>query len=234
MTAQSVFNDYRMKYPNADSWALAWYLANEFCRRFYASHGIVPHVIDHEGLGFYGIQIDYLSCPVNGVLQPSLGRITAMGDVENWCTGSPGDHGLGIRNLYQQNVSTDKLTELAMMHLRIPILPEKSHLNCRHKRWGDSYKLLFEIATIVAIRENRCHQIWNEACYTERMLKEIDPQANMKEHPGAFLFIADSNTRQVLISGDGRVLKGGEGNLWERYMGGESVLTISLDVESWL
>ena len=213
---------------------MAWYLANEFCKRFYSSHGIVPHVIDHDGLSYYGIQLDYLHCPVNGSSRSTLGRMTIMGDVENWCTGGPGDHGLETTRLYQQNVSTDKLVEYAVSHMRISALPDQTHLNCRHKRWGDSYKLVFEIATILAIRENNCHSIWNDPYHTERLLQELDPQVKMKEHPGAFLFKSKASGRQVVITGDGRVLRGGAGNLWERYMGGESALTMVMDIESWL
>jgi len=45
---------------------LAWFLAYQFCQRYYVSHGIVPNVIDHDGLGYYGIRLDPLPCKVNG------------------------------------------------------------------------------------------------------------------------------------------------------------------------
>ena len=45
---------------------MAWFLAYQFCQRYYVSHDIVPNVIDHDGLGYYGIRLDPLPCKVNG------------------------------------------------------------------------------------------------------------------------------------------------------------------------
>jgi hypothetical protein len=45
---------------------LAWFLAYQFCQRYYVSHDIAPNVIDHDGLGYYGIRLDPLPCKVNG------------------------------------------------------------------------------------------------------------------------------------------------------------------------
>jgi hypothetical protein len=44
----------------------------------------VPHVIQKEGLGYYGIQLDYLPCKVNGNAPEPLGQICMAGDIENW------------------------------------------------------------------------------------------------------------------------------------------------------
>jgi hypothetical protein len=46
-------------------WGLTWLLASQICKRFYASHGIVPWSINKEGMGFYGILLSEFSCSVN-------------------------------------------------------------------------------------------------------------------------------------------------------------------------
>ena len=64
MSIDTVFESWRQN--KEGDWGLAWFLAYQFCQRYYVSHDIVPNVIDHDGLGYYGIRLDPLPCKVNG------------------------------------------------------------------------------------------------------------------------------------------------------------------------
>jgi hypothetical protein len=158
------------------------------------------------------------------------------GDVENWRTGGPGDHGLPLEKRAEEGEPPAPMVAEAIAHLGLPPLPAKTHLHCRHKRWGASYVLLFHIAALVALRHSEGVRIWNEAWMTRRHAEKLDPKFSMSEHPGHLHFeqhyVAGPD---VLLAGDGRVLKP-EGNrsLWQRYMQGESVSALARDVESWL
>ena len=232
MSVTALFKHWRaLKRPHR-SWGLAWFLSCEMCKRFYASHGIVPWVTSREGMGYYGITLDRLSCPVNGRPQElsgeSIGRFTMGGNAENWQTGSPGDHGCNLVDPCAAGASTESLIASAVSHFRIPPFPPQSHLSCRHKRWGASYVLCFEIATLIALRfESNEIEIWNHPYHTRRVIEQRDPDASMKEHPGAFLFRLQSGGPQVCLVGDGRLLDNSRLNLWQEYMNGESATTLS-------
>jgi len=229
MSTKSLFEHWRTIKRPEQSWGLAWFLASEFCRRFYASHGLVPWVIDHDGLGYYGISINHLPCSVNKDSENPLGRFTISGDVENWRTGGPGDHACELVDRCSDGAQTEQLVLAAISHLDISPLPTKSHLNCRHKRWGGSYELCFEIATLVALQyEPKEIQIWNHPDHTKRAVADHDSNFRMKEHPGAFLFV--SNDSEVCVTGDGRILDESQGNLWLEYMGGRSALELSDEI----
>jgi len=118
----SLFEAWRVHDIHQNDWGLAWFLAYQFCRRYYASHGVVPHVIEHEGLGYYGIRLDYAQCRINQVEKSleTIGRLTCAGDVENWQTGGPGDHGLETSLLCQRGVPTSNLVLLAFKHIGLP------------------------------------------------------------------------------------------------------------------
>jgi hypothetical protein len=137
MDAVSSFIEWRKNNSADQSWGLAWFLANEMCKRFYASHGIVPWVIGHQGLGYYGIALNQLKCKVHNSRAEPLGRFTMGGDVENCATGSGGDHRLDTIKLCDDGASIDTLITEAINHFRFPPFPEQSHLHCRHKsqRW---------------------------------------------------------------------------------------------------
>ncbi len=226
MELSSRFECWReLRGPN-NSWGLAWFLAAEFCRRFYASHGLVPWVIAHEGLGYYGIEINRVACSVNGSKSEALGRFTMGGNVENWRTGGPGDHGLQLIERCENGCPTTELIRAAVAHFDQPPAPPKSHLSCRHKRWGSSYILVFEVAAYIALQfEVGELSIWNHPAHIERKLADKDSSSKMKEHPGAFLFIR--NDRELLVTGDGRILDDSGENLWEDYMRGQSVSELS-------
>lgn len=212
---------------------LAWFMANEFCQRFYASHGIVPTVIDKEGLGYYGICLDHVHCAVNGVETKALGRLTIGGDVENWLRGSPGDHDLELMQMCDAGVATDELIHRAIRHMEIPAKPAKSHHNCRHRRRGQAYGLLFSIATIVALRNEGDVEITNNDYNTRALLSANDPEFSMSEHLGGFMFIRGENI--VLVSGDGRWISPGQsGSLWQRYMEGETPGELAREIEGLL
>lgn len=224
----SLFEAWRAAGKQDNEWGLAWFLAFQFCCRFYASHGIVPHVIAHEGLGYYGIRLDHVACKVNQAEEnlSALGRLTMAGNVENWYTG---DHGLKTSELCWQGTPTEELIFLAIAHMRLPVYPSRSHVNCRHKRWGASFEMMFEIATILALRNPKYLNIWNDPSYTERLVRDLDPDADMQEHPGAFVFT--NCEKNIVITGDGRWLDGSGRNLWEDYMRGCSPHSIAVSIE---
>jgi hypothetical protein len=224
MDTVTLFEAWRKDRQAQQGWGVAWFLANEFCRRFYASHGIVPHIIEKEGPGYYGIQLDYVSCAVNGEQSEPLGRLTMAGDVENWRTESPGSHGLELTQKCDDGMEADVLIRLAIHHMDIPAKPQKSHTNCRHKRWGQSYELLFSIATKLALRNDGKIGIGNPKSVDQ------DPRQNMTEHMGGFLFQYMDN--MILLSGDGRFIKPQRpDNLWQRYMEGETSCQLALEIE---
>ncbi|HRT61993.1 MAG TPA: hypothetical protein P5551_06495 [Syntrophales bacterium] len=236
--ASSVLTAYEIwssREKEGHGWGLAWYLANEICQRFYSSHGIVPHVIEHEGLGYYGIQLDLVSCQINGKNNPTIGRLTAAGDVENWITGGPGDHGLELVERAKRGEPVAPMVEEAIQHLRLAAYPLKSHLSCRHKRWGASYTLIFHIASLLALRNDEFIEIWNHPYHTDRVAKELDTKSGQKEHMGYFIFLHNKTDRQVILAGDGRLLMPQQGDsYWERYMRGESVIHLTKSIEGLL
>ncbi len=231
MNTDSLFEAWRILGRHGNESGLAWYLANQFCNRFYSSHGIVPHVIQHEGLGYYGIQLDYLHCKVNGDVQNPIGRMTMAGDVENWSTGAPGDHGLETSKMCQNGVPTEQLVTQAISHMRLPLFPVKSHLNCRHKRWGRSYELMFEITTILMIR-NPSISLLNHPDHVREYVRKSDPKADMNEHLGAFVFMHSHSGKRVIVAGDGRLLDGSDINVWEDFMNGQTSFSLALTIEA--
>jgi hypothetical protein len=157
------------------------------------------------------------------------------GDVENWRTGGPGDHGLETSKLCDLGEPTSHIVFKAIRQMDIASIPEKTHYSCRHKRWGASYELLFEIAAIIALRnENNIIKIWNHSYHTRHKILELDKNADMKEHPGAFIFSVDWGAKSFIVAGDGRVLSCQKENLWYRYMHGESAYTLSSEIERYL
>jgi hypothetical protein len=176
-----------MNHKSGGGTGLAWYLAWEFCMRFYASHGICPWVIEHDDLGYYGIQLGLITCKINPSLTDPIGRMTAMGNVENWVSGTPGDHGLNTIEMCDGGVETDRIVAAAIRHMKLPVYSDPSHRDCRHRRRGKTYELMFTIATILALKTGQ-HTIWNSSFHTEKILKELDPDANKSEHLGAFIF----------------------------------------------
>jgi hypothetical protein len=200
---------------------LAWWLAAELCERFHASHGIVPHVIEHEGLGYYGIQLDLAACPVNPTESEPLGRLTAGGDVENWRTGSPGDHGLPLSERERAGESLDGLLGDAIRHLDWPVRPERSHAGCRHKRRGASFTLVFEIVALLALRHDERIRVRNHPALVGDLARKIDSDSARPEYPG-LLVVETMDGRRVAIAGDGRMLRPRRRSLWEQYMQGQS------------
>jgi hypothetical protein len=213
-----------------NNWGLTWFLANEFAKRFYSSHGIAPQVTSHEGLGYYGITFDPVHCMVNRECTETLGRLTMFGNVENWQTGSPGDHGLNTIEMCERGVPIEEIFKQSISHLRLPAIPERTHLNCRHKRWGNSFLLLFEIATYLAIEyDHETIKIWNHPDHTQNYIEKLDPKTDMQEHLGAFVF--QHKEHQIIFASDGRELSGKhKDNYWKRYMEGESTFSLYEDL----
>ena len=201
-------------------WGLTWYLAAELCQRFYASHGIVLQTIFQEGLGYYGIAFVRRPC-LRQREQITLGRLTMNGDVENWSTGGPGDHGLELAGRAEAGEPVEPMITEAIAHLDLPAVPSTSHLNCRHKRWGDSAVLVFRLAAALALRHDGRIKICNDPDLLRRDVARLDPHADQSEHPGWTRLEVEG--REVVLAGDGRVLRPpGHDSLWERYMRGET------------
>jgi hypothetical protein len=217
-SVRQAFEQYRQ---GRQGWGLAWWLAAELCERFHASHGIVPHVIEHEGLGYYGIQLDLVACPVNPTESEPLGRLTVGGDVENWRTGSPGDHGLPLIERERTGESLDGLLGDAVRHLGWPVRPERSHASCRHKRRGASFVLVFEVAALLALRHEGRIRVRNHPALVGDLAREIDAESQRPEYPGLFV-VETMNGRRTAIAGDGRMLRPQGRSLWEAYMQGQS------------
>jgi hypothetical protein len=225
MNVQQLFQYWRVLKRPDNSWGLAWFLANEFCQRYYSSHGIIPFVIAKEGLGYYGILLESISCRVNKK-KIGYGRVTMGGNFENWQSGGPGDHGFPAIEFCKDNMPTEEIVRKAIAYMGIEPLPKTSHYNCRHKRWGRSFELCFEIATILALQyESNELSIWNHLHNTERLLAKLDPNVKQVEHLGAFLF--DSGEKKVLLAADGRLLDGSGQNLWHMYMNGDSAFSLA-------
>ena len=230
MDIYKLFEAWRLITNPKNSRGLAWFLANEFCKRFYASHGIIPYIIAHGGLGYYGIQLQSVSCAVNTRIV-KYGRMTIGGNVENWRTGGPGDHGLPAIQMCIDGISSDEIIHRAIEYMGIEPIPQKSHYHCRHKRWGGSFELCFEIAAFLAIQlEQEGIQIWNHPDHTQRLLQKLDPQVDQKEHLGAFLF--KMNDEQILLAADGRLLDGSGDNIWFMYMNGYSLPYLATHIKN--
>lgn len=231
MSVSEEFARWRSNSPAAGDWGLAWFLASEFCARFYVSHGIRPTVINHEGLGYYGLALEPLRCKVNGDKAATLGRLTMGGDVEKWTTGGPGDHGLETIHLCRGGALAETLLEKAIWHMRLPVVPLKSHVSCRHHRWGSSYVLCFQIAASLGLRHAMDRvSISNAPEEVDRRIAAMDPKAAMKEHPGAFLF--RYRDRELLLTGDGRVIGDQPKDVWEEYMRGKGVESLVVEIEA--
>ena len=222
-----IFEQWRANRIRRNEFGLAWYLANQFCQGFYRSHGIVPHVINKEGLGYYGMQLTELACKARPNAGNPLGRFTMCGNVENWLTGGPGDHGLKTQEMLEQGVPTAEIVSLAIEYLDIPVKPTRSHYSCRHHRWGSSYNLLFDIVTrLVLTHGDRDLIVANcpRDDYLGGLLRKKDPLWEMKEHLGGF-YVSDNGV-SLLIAGDGRVLDGSDRNIWHEYMSGVTTDTL--------
>jgi hypothetical protein len=217
---EQVFKNWQKRQTKKPFWGLAWFLALQLCKRFYSSHGIVPWVINKEGLGYYGILFSELPCSINKPPR-QLGRLTMARNTENWLRGGPGGHGHKGVDDCENGESISTLITESIKQLNFPALPRSSHLYCRHKRWGDSYILCFEIAACIALRYG--HEqvgIYNSPSNIRHYLSKYDPKTQINEHPGGFLFL--TNEAVVFLAGDGRLLHPTKSNMWEEYMLGQT------------
>lgn len=201
------YETWRSTQKEGHGWGLAPYLANEIYFRFYSSHGIVPHVIAHEGLGYYGIQLDPIPCQINSKSTKTLGRLTMSRDVENWIAGGSGDHGLELVKRANRGEPVQPMVQEAIEHLQLPAYPLNSHLNCRHKRWGASYVLIFQIASLMALHHDNRIEIWNDPDHTYPVVRGLDPKIDQKEHMGHFILSKSDIDRRLILAGDVRLLQ---------------------------
>jgi len=203
-----------------DGWGLTWYLAAELAERFYASHGIAPVMELMSGLGYYGIRLQQLACARNKEAVP-LGRLTASGNVENWRTGSPGDHGLVLVERAAAGEPVQPMIAEAITHLKLPALPRVSHLPCRHKRWGSSAVLVFRLTAALALRHDGRIGICNNSDAIRREAAPLDPHRDGREHLGWTHLSAGE--QKMVLANDGRVLRPHRAeSLWIRFMRGET------------
>jgi hypothetical protein len=90
---------------------------------------------------------------------------------------------------------------------------------------GASAVLVFQLAALIGLRWNEEVRIRNHPAHVIRSAAQVDDQRDMHEHPG--YLIITGRRRELLLAGDGRVLKpAGCESLWERYMAGESRLSL--------
>jgi len=145
-------------------------------------------------------------------------------------SGAPGDHGLNTIEMCERDVPIEEIVKLSISHLRLPDIPERTHLSCRHKRWGNSFMLLFEIATFLGLEyDHETINIWNHPYHTQNYIGKLDPKADTLEHLGAFIF--QHNEHQIIFASDGRELSGKQrDNYWKRYMEGESTFSLYEDL----
>lgn len=213
--------------PDCDGSGLAWYLAAELCSRFYVSHGLMPEVIEHEGLGYYGIALVELPCA--GRKRRELGRMTMSGNVEKWTTGSPGDHGLELQQRAARGAAPDELLAEAIRFLDLPVRPDRSHAACHHERRGASFELVFRLAAHIAMRHEGRAEIWNaQASAVGRSLTASRP---VREDQAAPLVI--HGEQSVVVTSEGSVLEPRDlGSLWEHYMEGARLPTLVSWVEA--
>lgn len=211
---QATFEKWRAQKREESGSRLAWYIAAEIVDRFYVSHGIRASSIQHEGLGYYGIQFSKVGCPVRHGKSKNLGRMTIQGNVENWISGSPGDHGLKLTSRLLAGEPTEPMIPDAIRHLQLPPFPSTPHTHCHHKRRGESFQLLFRVAALLAM-EDRLHIDNGELAFYRG--KSLDNLSQTPEHPGYFLF------GKLVVRGDGFVLNPGKNcSLWELWMQGFS------------
>ena len=211
---------------------MAWYLASEICERFYASHGIRPVVIDHDDGDYYGILLRTTQCSVHGDEPVRLGRFTIAGNVENWRTGGPGDHGLELVERVMSGEPVEPMVAEAIRHLQLSPFPEKTHMTCRHKRWGDSFKLVFKLTALLALRHQGRVVIWSDEYHTDKLARKHDPHAHKKEQLGHVLLYRPEVDQRILIAYDGRiVLPEGQPSLFERHMSGEPTAGLLADLD---
>ena len=221
MDLSTEFENWRRSHDQG--WGLAWYLAAEMMQRFYSSHGIAAVEIEKEGLGYYGIALVTEACKQHRH-RKTLGRFTMQGNVENWKTGGPGDHGLNLVERATAGEAVEPMVAEAIAHLGLQPKPKVSHLGCRHRRWGSSAVLVFRLAAALALRYNGGVQIMNAPVFMESIGGDLDPKKGKKEHLGWTLF---SGQRDVILANDGRVLQpAGAESIWTRYMRGESEDTL--------
>ncbi len=204
--------------PGSD-WALAWYLAAELMQRLYISHGIAAVAIHREHMGYYGIVVRTCPCRVHREAR-DLGRLTAAGNVENWRTGGPGDHGLELVDRFDAGEAVDSFVAEAIAHLDLPAVPPKSHYSCRHHRWGRSAVLVFTLVARLAVRHGRRVRIENADLLTRREAAALDPHADQREHLGWTVLWHED--QKLVLANDGRCLEPSAGSLWDRYMAGTS------------
>lgn len=222
-TVESLFAQWRACPTRRMDWGLAWYLSYEICRRYYRSHGIAPFVINHSGLGYYGIELTQLPCKPTGLSdQQTLGRLTMAGNAENWITGGPGDHGCELVERCAAGAPAPELVTQAICHLRLPALPSHAHNHCHHKRRGDSFVLLWEIATLLALRadmgRSKAYLMANGLEDGKPFMGHDEPPMTYRK-PGHFCF---GGGQWVYVTDEGVLCDGSGEDLWARYMGGES------------
>lgn len=217
------------------SWGLSWFLAFEFMTRFYRSHGLVAYPI--LKMGYYGIALKLISCPVNGKQHPvssAIGRFSMMGNVENWITKSKDQ--VDLSDWFSEGKTIESIVNKAIETLRVAPFPPSSHIGCRHNRWGASYLLCFELAAILAIRHGFDKiSIWSEYHHLERLLDKNVLKFSKQQHPGGIhIRTIGKGHKEIFLRGDGKLIIPEEKNIWREFMSGRCSSQLADDLESTL
>lgn len=215
--ADSTLEAYEMwRKEHNQGWGLAWLLAASIMERFYVSHGIRATVLKREYMGYYGILLQKTRCAKHRT-HDHLGRLTMSGNVENWTTGGPGDHGLKLTERAFAGEGVSSMLAEAVAHLGLTPLPPTPHSGCHHNRRGASAVLIFRLAAVLALRHDHHVDVEHP---DEISRDKVIPDAT---NPAGFTQIR-ANGRRIVLSNEGTVLiPTGRRSLWSRYMDGDSL-----------
>lgn len=200
------------------SWRLAWYLATALCERYYASHGLSPRVISHEGFHYYGIGL-FKNCTKlkhsNSSIEEMLGRLSAYGNIENWKSSDQ----IPLSEQLQSGVPVSHLLSQAINCLQLPMKPKGSHTDCVHRWEATRHVMLFNLIARLAM-SSRAEElvIHNHPHEVHAVAKRLDPKYESTKSKNYWLIQSDS--KEVLISGSGRVIQPHGRHLWEMYLKG--------------
>ncbi len=143
----------------AAGWGLAWYLASVIVDRFNGLAGVVPVVLCHDGLGYYGIGLQLANCGVhkaNGRAGDSLGRLTKAGNVETPRGGVEFNLSVLFSDL-KVGAERVAIDAFGLLPLCAP-----DHSKCRHSAGSARFALAFRVVAHLALLGGERIAIWND------------------------------------------------------------------------
>jgi hypothetical protein len=212
----AALDTWRRRHGAAGGWGLAWYLAAELVERFTASRGLLPLVLVHEGIGYYGIGFQLANCGVHqglGLARAQLGRLSRAGNVERWLAPQGGfEHATPA--LWSGDLPPVERGAIAT--LGIDSLPLADHRRCAHFRGAPAFAVVFRTLALLALRHDAAVAILNDP-ETMPFDPAGDPGFDRLGRLGYFRVSAGE--RSVVVAGDGRVL-GCDLDLWASHQTG--------------